>query len=123
MKSRTWTLGSVCSLFVVVLAAASTMYAAPIRVDCGRGGSIDDTLASLTSAGNTRGITIFVTGTCRKNIAISAFDHLTLWDRRHVPRLGWAVPFEEGATGSGDRLVNHEAWRQCGASLIASGVE
>jgi hypothetical protein len=78
MKSRTWTLGSVCSLFVVVLAAASTMYAAPIRVDCGRGGSINDTLASLTSAGNTRGITIFVTGACRENIAISAFDHLTL---------------------------------------------
>jgi hypothetical protein len=78
MKSRTWTLGSVCSLFVVVLAAASTMYAAPIRVDCGRGGSINNTLASLTSAGNPQGITIFVTGTCRENIAIAAFDHLTL---------------------------------------------
>ena len=78
MKSRTWTLGSVCSLFVVVLAAASTMYAAPIRVDCAKGGSINNTLASLTSAGNTRGIAIFVTGTCRENIAIAAFDHLTL---------------------------------------------
>jgi hypothetical protein len=38
--------------------------------------SINSTLASLTNAGNTRGVTIFVTGTCRENIAIGAFDHL-----------------------------------------------
>jgi hypothetical protein len=78
MKSRTRTLGSIFSLLVVLLVAASTVHAAPIRVDCGRGGSINSTLASLTSAGNTRGVTIFVTGTCRENIAIGAFDHLAL---------------------------------------------
>jgi hypothetical protein len=78
MKSRTWTLGSICSLLLIVSAATSTVYAAPIRVDCGRGGSINSTLASLTSAGNTRGVTIFVTGTCRENIAIGSFDHLAL---------------------------------------------
>ena len=78
MKSRTWTLGSICTLFVVISVATSTVHAAPIRVDCGRGGSINSTLASLTSAGNTRGVIIFVTGTCRENVAIGAFDHLTL---------------------------------------------
>jgi parallel beta-helix repeat protein len=76
MKSRTWTL--ILSLLVVLFVATSTVYAAPIRVDCGRGGSINSTLANLASAGNTRGITIFVTGTCRENVVISAFDHLTL---------------------------------------------
>ncbi len=76
MKSRTWTLGSICFLFAVILAAALTMYAAPIRADCGKGGSINSTLASLARAGNTR--TIFVTGTCKENIGIGAFDHLTL---------------------------------------------
>jgi hypothetical protein len=78
MKSRTWTLGNILSLLVVLFVATSTVYAAPIWVDCSRGGSINGTLASLTSAGNTRGVTIFVTGTCRENIAIAAFDHLTL---------------------------------------------
>jgi hypothetical protein len=78
MKSRTWTLGDIFSLLVVILVATSTMYAAPIWVDCGRGGSINSTLASLTNAGNTRGVTIYVKGTCRENIAIAGFDHLTL---------------------------------------------
>jgi len=54
------------------------MYAAPIRVDCNRGGSINNTLASLASAGNTRGVTIFVTGTCRENVVITGFDRLVL---------------------------------------------
>jgi parallel beta-helix repeat protein len=78
MKFRTWIIGRTFSLLVVLLFAISTAYAAPIRVDCGRGGSINSTLASLASAGNTRGITIFVTGTCKENIFIYPFDHLTL---------------------------------------------
>jgi hypothetical protein len=78
MKSRTWTLGSICSLLVVISAATSTLYAAPIRVNCGGGGSINNALTSLASAGNTRGITILVAGTCRENVVITAFDHLTL---------------------------------------------
>ncbi len=78
MKSRTRTLGSICTLFMVISIATSTLHAAPIRVDCGRGGSINSTLASLINAGNTRGVIIFVTGTCRENIAIGGFDHLTL---------------------------------------------
>jgi hypothetical protein len=65
-------------LLVVSLVALSSAYAAPIRVDCNRGGSINATLATLASAGNTRGITIFVTGTCRENIFIYPFDHLKL---------------------------------------------
>jgi hypothetical protein len=76
MKPRT--LGITLSLLVVSLGATTTMHAAPIRVDCNRGGSINSTLASLISAGNTRGITILVTGTCRENLLIYPFDHLTL---------------------------------------------
>lgn len=78
MKSRTWTIGSLFSLLVVLFVATSTVYAAPIRVDCGKGGSISATLASLASTGNTRGVTIFVTGTCKENILVYPFDHLTL---------------------------------------------
>jgi parallel beta-helix repeat protein len=78
MKSRTWMLGSIFNLLVVLFVATSTVYAAPIRVDCGKGGSIGGTLASLASAGNTRGVTIFVTGTCKENIFVYLFDHLTL---------------------------------------------
>jgi hypothetical protein len=78
MKSSTWKLGSICSLLLIVSAATSTVYAAPIKVDCGKGGSINSTLASLTSSGNTRGVTILVTGTCRENIVIAAFDNLAL---------------------------------------------
>lgn len=78
MKSRTWMFENIFSLIVVLFVATSTAYAAPISVNCSKGGSISGTLASLTSAGNTRGITIFVTGTCRENITIVAFDHLIL---------------------------------------------
>jgi parallel beta-helix repeat protein len=78
MNPRTQTLGSILTLLVVLLVATATAYAAPIRVDCGKGGSISATLASLASAGNTRGVTILVTGTCRENLLIVAFDHLTL---------------------------------------------
>ena len=78
MKSHTWILGSIFSLLIVLFVATSTVYAAPIRVDCGKGGSISGTLASLASAGNTRSVTIFVTGTCRENVFVYPFDHLTL---------------------------------------------
>ena len=78
MKSRTWMFASIFGLLVVLFVATSTAYAAPIRVDCDKGGSISGTLASLASAGNTRGLTIFVTGTCRENIFVYPFDHLTL---------------------------------------------
>jgi hypothetical protein len=65
-------------MLIVLCFAASAWAAAPIRVDCGRGGSISATLAGLVQSGNTRGITIFVTGTCKENITIGAFDHLVL---------------------------------------------
>jgi hypothetical protein len=78
MKSRTRIMKGLVNFLVVLFVAAATAYAAPIRVDCNRGGSINSTLASLASAGNTRGLTIFVTGTCRENVVINAFDHLTL---------------------------------------------
>jgi len=51
---------------------------APILVDCSKGGSINGTLTSLMQSGNTRGITISVTGTCKENIVIGGFDHLVL---------------------------------------------
>ena len=76
MKSRTWMLESIFSLMVVLFVATSTVYAAPIRVDCGKGGSISATLASLASAGNTRGVTIFVTGTCKENIFVYLSDRV-----------------------------------------------
>jgi parallel beta helix pectate lyase-like protein len=78
MKFRMWMLGSIFNLVVVLFVATSTVYAAPIRVDCGKGGSISATLAGLVQSGNTRGVTIFVTGTCKENITIGAFDHLVL---------------------------------------------
>ncbi len=78
MKSRTRMLGSILTVVVLLVVSRSMVYAAPIRVDCGKGGSISGTLASLASAGNTRGVTILVTGTCRENILIIAFDHLNL---------------------------------------------
>jgi Right handed beta helix region len=78
MKSRTWMLGSIFTLMVVLFVATSTVHAAPITVNCSKGGSISSTLASLTSAGNTRGVIILVTGTCKENITIVAFDHLLL---------------------------------------------
>ena len=78
MKPRTWMLGSILSLLVVLFVATSTVYAAPITVNCSKGGSISGTLANLAKAGNTRGVTIFVTGTCKENIFVYPFDHLTL---------------------------------------------
>ena len=78
MKSRIGMFGSIFGLLAVSFVATSTIYAAPVRVDCSKGGSISGTLASLASAGNTRGVTIFVTGTCKENIFVYPFDHLTL---------------------------------------------
>ncbi len=80
MKSRTWMWKSIFSA-AALLVLASTVYAAPITVNCGKGGSINATLASLANAGNTRGVTIFVTGICRENVSIAGFDHLTLQAR------------------------------------------
>jgi hypothetical protein len=70
---------SVVGIVVALCIATSALHAAaPIKVDCGNGGSISATLADLTRSGNTRGVTILVAGTCRENIAINAFDHLAL---------------------------------------------
>jgi hypothetical protein len=49
-----------------------------IKVDCNKKGSIGATLAHLSQTGNTRGVTISVTGTCKENITIAAFDHLVI---------------------------------------------
>jgi len=68
----------VLSTWIVLGIAVAAWAAAPIRVDCNKGGSISATLAGLVQSGNTRGITIFVTGTCKENITIGAFDHLVL---------------------------------------------
>ena len=67
------------STLLVLCLATSTLYAtAPIRVDCGKGDTISATLAHLAQTGNTRGVTIFVKGTCKENITIGAFDHLVI---------------------------------------------
>ena len=64
---------------VVVLCLAVFASASPaIKVDCNKGGSISATLAHLAETGSTRGITIFVSGTCKENISISRFDRLVL---------------------------------------------
>jgi hypothetical protein len=47
-------------------------------VDCGKKDTISATLAHLLQTGNTRSVTIFVTGTCMENISIIGFDHLLL---------------------------------------------
>ena len=49
-----------------------------VKVDCNKKGSIGATLAHLTQTGNTRGVTISVTGTCKENITIGGFDHLVI---------------------------------------------
>jgi hypothetical protein len=72
------TLLTILSTLVVLCCAASAWAAAPIRVDCGKKDSISATLAHLVQTGNTRGVTIFVKGTCTENITIGAFDHLVL---------------------------------------------
>jgi len=66
------------SILLVLGLAGTTLYAAPIPVNCNTGGSISATLAALAQAGNTRNITIFVKGTCKENIVIGGFDHLVL---------------------------------------------
>src|SRR5215471_13916415 len=58
--------------------AQNSAGAPTIKVDCNKKGSIGATLAHLTQTGNTRGVTITVTGTCKENFAIGAFDHLVL---------------------------------------------
>ena len=80
-RSILWAL--VFSLSSVCLAQGqtpdkSTATAAPIRVDCDKGRSISATLAGLVRSGHTRNVTISVTGTCKENIVIAAFDHLVL---------------------------------------------
>jgi hypothetical protein len=49
-----------------------------VKVDCNKKGSIGATLAHLTQTGNTRGVTISVTGTCNENVLVQGFDRLTL---------------------------------------------
>ncbi|HEX8801424.1 MAG TPA: right-handed parallel beta-helix repeat-containing protein [Terriglobales bacterium] len=49
-----------------------------IKVDCNKKGSIGAMLAHLSQIGNTRGVTISVTGTCKENVTIIGFDHLVL---------------------------------------------
>ena len=79
MKSRTWTLGSICTLFVVVSGCDINRVCGshPSRLRPEVAASTAHWRA-LPAPGNTRGVIIFVTGTCRENIAIGAFDHLTL---------------------------------------------
>jgi hypothetical protein len=72
------TLFTVVSSLVVLCFAVSAWATAPIRVDCSKEGSINKTLARLAQSGNTRGVTISVTGTCHENITITGFDHLVL---------------------------------------------
>ena len=49
-----------------------------IKVDCNKKGSIGAALAHLSQTGNTRSVTVLVSGTCKENIAISGFDHLLI---------------------------------------------
>jgi hypothetical protein len=72
------TLITVLSTVVVLCFAASASAAPAIKVDCNKGGSISATLAHLAQTGNSRGITILVSGTCKENISISRFDRLLL---------------------------------------------
>jgi hypothetical protein len=69
---------TVLSSLVVLCFAVSAWAAAPIKVDCNKEGSINKTLARLAQSGNTRGVTLSVTGTCNENITITGFDHLVL---------------------------------------------
>jgi hypothetical protein len=71
----------VCMAMSAALAqskAPNSAAASTIKVECNKKGSIGATLAHLTQTGNTRGVTISVTGTCKENITIGAFDHLTI---------------------------------------------
>jgi hypothetical protein len=71
----------VCTMAITVMAQTThqgASQAPAIKVDCNKKGSIGATLAHLAQIGNTRGVTISVTGTCRENITIGAFDHLVI---------------------------------------------
>ena len=72
------TLFTALGSLVVLCFAVSAWAAAPIKVNCDKDGSINKTLARLAQSGNTRGVTISVTGTCKENISIGGFDHLVL---------------------------------------------
>jgi hypothetical protein len=64
---------------ITVMAQTAGQGASPtIKVDCNKKGSIGATLAHLMQIGNTRGVTISVTGTCKENITVGAFDHLVI---------------------------------------------
>jgi len=58
--------------------SANSPGANKIKVDCTKKGSIGATLAHLSQTGNTRGVTISVTGTCNEDVLIQGFDRLTL---------------------------------------------
>ena len=62
MKSSTRIMKGPVNFLLVLFVALPSAHAPSIRVDCNRGGSINGALASLASAGNTRGLTILVTG-------------------------------------------------------------
>jgi hypothetical protein len=72
------TLVAILSTVVVLCFAESAWATQPIKVDCNKGDSISATLAHLAKTGNTRGITILVSGTCKENLSISRFDRLVL---------------------------------------------
>ena len=58
--------------------AASTVYASPRSGLQHTAAGLSATLAGFARAGNTRGILIYVSGTCHENVVIGGFDHLTL---------------------------------------------
>jgi hypothetical protein len=72
------TLFTVLGTLIMTCFAVSAWAAAPIKVSCDKEGSINKTLARLAQSGNTRGVTILVSGTCKENITITGFDHLVL---------------------------------------------
>ncbi len=79
MKSRTWMLGSIFSLLVVLLVATSTVYAAPIRVDCGKGGSNQRNACESGAVGqHPRSHHLRDRHMQGKHHRLCAFDHLLL---------------------------------------------
>jgi len=94
------TLVTVLSKLVVLGFAVSASAAVPaIKVDCNKGGSVGAALAHLTQTGNTRGVTIFVSGTCNENISISGFDHLVL------KSLGQGTTLQDASNGSNTVVI------------------
>jgi hypothetical protein len=80
-----WKTAVVATIICIVVPAAFAQTgkqnapASPaINVDCNKKGSIGAILAHLTQTGNTRGVTIAVTGTCKENVSILRFDHLVI---------------------------------------------